>query len=62
GDALGTLSYTPEGTMSVALMRQRREHPIEHVGKALRDRMSWLAPQAKAPERAAVAESRTQAA
>ena len=45
-----------------ALMRRRREHPIEQVGKALRDRMSWLAPTNKAPERAPVAESRTQAA
>jgi len=36
-----------------ALMRQRQEHQIEKVGKALRDRMSWLAPEAKAPESAA---------
>jgi len=30
-----------------ALMRQRTEHEIERVGKALRGRMSWLQPKTK---------------
>lgn len=45
-----------------ALMRQRQEHQIERVGRALRGRMSWLMPRTEAPESRPAADSSTQAA
>jgi ketol-acid reductoisomerase len=35
-----------------AMLKQRREHPIEKVGRSLRERMSWLGKKAKAQKAA----------
>ena len=45
-----------------ALMRQRQQHQIEKVGKALRGRMSWLAPRSETPESPSAGASSNRAA